>query len=133
MALLLVAALALSACGGGGTGVSAPAGRVLAARVHAIRYAATGADRRAATQALAQLRTSVNQLKSNGRLSRTAAERIRHAADAVQSQLALLPTPTTTTTTTTTTTLPTPPDRPGPKDNHGHGNKDKRGEGEGPD
>jgi hypothetical protein len=104
--VVVVGALLLGGCGSGDRGVSASAGKLLNVQVDAIRASAAQADRSAAMQQLVLLRTSVDRLRSDGQLSASAADRIRRSADAVQSQLGLLPAPTTTSTTTTTTTGP---------------------------
>ena len=100
--LVLIAVIVLAACGSGSSGVSKSAGTLLHQQVGAIRTAAGHADRDGAAQQLAQLLTSVEQLRANGELSKDAAARIRLAAAAVRAQLSLLPAPTTTTTSTTT-------------------------------
>lgn len=132
--LFVVGALLLGACGSDDAGVSAQAGKRLDAQVNGIRASAARADRNTATQQLALLRASVDQLQSDGELSASAADRIRRSADEVQAQLVLLPAPSTTTTSTTTTTTsprPTPPH--GPKDDPGHreGKEKNTGNGKG--
>jgi hypothetical protein len=115
--LVLIAVVVLAACGSGSSGVSKSAGALLHEQVGAIRIAAGHADRDGAAQQLAQLLTSVGQLRAKGELSKDAAARIRHAAAAVQAQLSLLPAPTTTTTTTT------PPPREQERNDHGPGQR----------
>lgn len=121
LSVALVIASLLAACGSSGSGVSEPAGKVLALEVVAIRNAAGTADRAATAQQLAQLRASVSQLRASDDLSAGAAARIRRAADGVEAQLQLLPAPTTTTSTTTTTA----PAKPGRGNGEGHGNNGK--------
>jgi hypothetical protein len=127
VALLLVAALAVGACGGSGSGVSSAAGAQLQLRVAAIRASAAVGDRSGAENQLAQLRADVLQFRAVNKLDDSAASRILDAAQNVETQLALLgPAPTTATTTTTTstttsTTTTTAPQKP-PKghDKGGH-------------
>ena len=104
--LVLIAVIVLAACGSSSSGVSKSAGALLHQQVGAIRTAAGHADRDGAAQQLAQLLTTVEQLRAKGELSKDAAARIRLAAATVQARLSLLPAPTTTTTTTTTTSPP---------------------------
>ena len=70
----------------------------------------------AAAEQLAQLLATIDELRARGQLSQAAAIRIRHAAEAVNSQLALLPPP------TTTTTTPPPEDDTRKNNKPGHGN-----------
>ena len=116
--LVLIAVIVLAACGSGSSGVSKSAGTLLHQQVGAIRTAAGHADRDGAALQLAQLLTSVEQLRAKGELSNDAAARIRLAAAAVQVRLSLLPAPTTTTTSTTTP----PPGKP-ERNDHGPGKR----------
>ena len=106
----------LVACGSNGSGISSSAATSLQAEVNAIKSAATGADRSAATQQLSQLVATIDELRARGQLSQAAAARIRHAAEVVNGQLALLPPP------TTTTTAPPPEDDTHKNNKPGHGN-----------
>ena len=105
--LLLVA----GACGGSGSGISSAAGAQLQLRVAAIRASAARGDRSGAESQLASLRVDVAQFRARDKLDVSAATRILHAADLVETKLSLLTPPTTTTTTTTTEPPPTPPDK----------------------
>jgi hypothetical protein len=116
-----IAALVLTACGGG----LAPMSDHAAARVHdevaAVRFAVQARDADGASRALATLRTSVERLRRSGDLTSEKADEILAAATGVQAQLVAI---TTTTTTTTTTLPPAPPTNPGkgPKPDKGkHG------------
>ena len=113
--LVLIAVIVLAACGSSSSGVSKSAGALLHQQVGAIRTAAGHADRGGAAQQLAQLLTTVEQLRAKGELSKDAAARIRLAAATVQARLSLLPAPTTTATTTT------PPPGAQEQNKHGHG------------
>jgi hypothetical protein len=106
VAAVVVACIALAACGGGDAGVSEPAARLLHAQVTAVRTAAASRDRAGAAEQLASLRASLARLRKQGEINDDAATRIGRAVDAVSAQLTLIPLPTTTTTTTTTTIPP---------------------------
>ena len=111
-----LAMLFLVACGSTGSGISSSAATRLQAEVNAIKSAANGANRSAAAHQLAQLLATIDQLRARDQLSQAAAARIRHAAEAVNSRLALLPLP------TTTTTAPPPEDDNRKNHKPGHGN-----------
>lgn len=123
-AVVLAVLLALAACGSSDRGVSQPAGRQLRVRVEAIRTAARGMDRSAASQQLASLRSSVTRLRATKALSQDAAARIRRAADAVEDELIRIPLPPTT---TTTTTLAPKEERRRGNRGPGHEKQEKRG------
>jgi hypothetical protein len=130
VALLIVAALAVGACGTSGSGISSAAGAQLQLRVAAIRASAAVGDRSGAESQLAQLRADVLQFRAVDKLDDSAAGRILSAAQNVETKLALLdaaPTTATTATTTSTTTTSAPPE---PTDRKGH---DKGGHGKGGD
>ena len=109
VALVLVAALAVGACGRSGSGVSSAAGAQLQLRVAAIRASAAVGDRSGAESQLAQLRADVLRFRAVNKLNDSAAGRILNAAQNVDAKLALLNPPPTATTTTTTTTTTAPP------------------------
>jgi hypothetical protein len=126
---LAACALAFALCGagcGGHSGINRQASDRLTSAVAGVRAAARAHDVVAARARLDAVRRMVVSLRARGDLSDAVAGRILVAADAVGSDLSLIPTTTTstsTTTTTTTTTQPAPPPA-GKKDHHGHGKGD---------
>lgn len=88
----------LVACGGTGSRAVSPSASVtLRADVQQIRVAAAAGDPTAATTKLAELRTRVATLRSEGQLSHAGAQRILAAANGVEQHLTLIATTTTTT------------------------------------
>jgi hypothetical protein len=118
-ALLLVGALAVTACGDAGTGVSPGAARALHGAVQLVRAAAVARDRDAATAAVDHLERTLATLRADGRVSSEAGARIERAIARVRASLASLPT----TTTTTTTTRPPEPSGQGGTHDHGRGHR----------
>ena len=116
----LAMVLVLAGCsGGGGVSLSMTSGAASQLRtgVAAVHAAVASGDRTQAVQALANLQTTVTQLRHQGQVSSDRAAAILGAAADVEAQLGLLPTTTSTSTTTTT------PDHPkkGPKGGPGGG------------
>jgi hypothetical protein len=99
-----LAAIALAGCGSSAPGITEDASRQLQLQVAAVRNAAASVDREGAERALADLRRSVEDLRSRDEISDGRRSEVLDAAAAVEAQLLAIPT--TTTTTTTTTTLP---------------------------
>jgi hypothetical protein len=127
LALALVAALALSACGGGdGPELSDRQRAELTARVDSARNALVSYNPDAARAELAALRAQVTELQRRDRISEGQAAEVLAAAAALEADLGLAPT--TTTTTTTTTTAPAPVDDRG-DDGNGKGPKPGKGRG----
>lgn len=85
-----VLALTLVSCGRDPT-VGAEASAVLTPEVSAIRGAAEAGEREEATEQLAELRGTVAELRSSGRLTSAGADRILAAISDVEAQLRLLP------------------------------------------
>lgn len=112
--VVVLAATALTGCGGDDPAVPAGAGAQLSARVAAIRQAATGGDRAAAELRLSELRRAVGELQGAGELAESTASRILARASVVEANLTSL------TTTTTTTTQPT----------EDHGDDERKGDGD---
>lgn len=111
--------LGLVACGGTGSRAVSPSASVtLRADVQQIRAAAAAGDPTAATTKLAELRTRVATLRSQGQLTDPGVQRILAAANDVEQQLHLI------TTTTTSTTTSAPPDT---TPDHGKGKGDGGG------
>lgn len=113
----LAVVLLLAGCsGGGGGGVSlsmtSGAASQLRTGVDAVHAAVASGDRTQAVQALANLQTTVTQLRHQGQVSSDRAAAILGAAADVDAQLGLMPT---TTSTSTTTTTPDHPSKKGPK------------------
>lgn len=113
----LAVVLLLAGCsGGGGGGVSlsmtSGAASQLQTGVDAVHAAVASGDRTQAVQALANLQTTVTQLRHQGQVSSDRAAAILGAAADVEAQLGLMPT---TTSTSTTTTTPDHPSKKGPK------------------
>jgi hypothetical protein len=119
-------AFALCAAGcGGRPGIDRQASDQLASAVARVRAAARAHDVVGAKARLDDVRRMVVVLRAHGDLSQSAAGRILVAADAVGSDLRLIPTTTTSTSTTTTTTTTLPPPPAGKqKDHHGKGSGD---------
>jgi hypothetical protein len=125
VATMLVAALttaALAGCGSSSPGISEDASTQLELRVTALRNAAAARDRAGAEAALADLRRSVETLRSRDEISSDRATEILDAAATVEARLQSIPT---TTTTTTTTTLP--PTTRDEDDNPGRGRGGEKG------
>ena len=118
----LAMVLVLAGCSGGGGGVSlsmtSGAASQLQTGVDAVHAAVASGDRTQAVQALANLQTTVTQLRHQGQVSSDRAAAIVGAAADVEAQLGLMPT--TTSTSTTTTTLDHPAKK-GPKGGAGGG------------
>ena len=121
---MLAAALttvALSGCGSSSPGINDDASKQLELRVAAVRNAAEARDRAGAETALADLRRSVEALRSREELSSDRATEILDAAATVEARLQSIPT-----TTTTTTTLP-PATGDQDEDNRGRGRGEDKG------
>jgi hypothetical protein len=121
---MLAAALtaaALTGCGSSSPGISEGASTQLELQVTAVRNAAVARDRAGAEAALADLRRSVETLRSRDEISSDRATEILDAAATVEARLQSIPT-----TTTTTTTLP-PPTREEGDDNRGRGRGGENG------
>ncbi len=88
-----LAATMLAACGSNGVDLAPRAQRQLQAGVDDVRTAVASADRLGARSALRDLERSVNQLVADGLISDTRAAEIISAAEAVATQLSLLPAP----------------------------------------
>ena len=86
-----LAATTLAACGNDGVDLAPRAQRQLQASVDDVRTAVAAADRLGARSALRELERSVNQLAADGLISDTRAAEIISAAEAVATQLSLLP------------------------------------------
>jgi hypothetical protein len=112
---------ALGGCGGGGNDISATARDRLAPLVAHVRSAAEGSDPYGAALALADVRTAVKQLRTEGAIGDLRAQEILAAAAGVESHIALVPT---TTTTTPTTTVPPPLPTNDQRKGKGKGGKD---------
>jgi hypothetical protein len=101
----LAMVLVLAGCSdGGGVSLSMTSGAASQLRtgVDAVHAAVASGDRTQAVQALANLQTTVTQLRDQGQVSNDRAAAILGAAADVEAQLGLLPTTTSTSTTTTT-------------------------------
>ncbi len=126
-----LAAAMLAACGSNGVDLAPRAQRQLQAGVDDVRTAVAAADRLGARSALRDLERSVNQLVADGLISDTRAAEIISAAEAVASQLSLLPAASATPSPSpspspepTKTEKPPKPDKPKPDEHgegHGHG------------
>lgn len=114
VAVVVLAAAALTGCGGDDPAVPAGAGAQLNARVAAIRQAATAGDR-----AAAELRQAVGELQGAGELAESTASRILARAAVVEANLTSL---------TTTTTTTQPPEDHGDDKRKGDGDKDEEEE-----
>ncbi len=133
MALALLFATTLLACGSKDRGLSDQAAADLQAGVARVRAAAVGGDRAGASGQLAALRGAVDRHRSQGQISAGRAADVLAAAGEVEARLALLaaPPPTTATPNTTTTVrrAPTSPGRgeddEGDQDKKGGGKKDE--------
>jgi len=86
-----LAAAMLAACGNDGVDLAPRAQRQLQASVDDVRAAVAAADRLGARSALRELERSVNQLAADGLISDSRAAEIISAAEAVATQLSLLP------------------------------------------
>ena len=86
-----LAATMLAACGSNGVDLAPRAQRQLQAGFDDVRTAVAAADRLGARSALRDLERSVNQLATEGLISDTRAAEIISAAEAVATQLSLLP------------------------------------------
>jgi hypothetical protein len=125
VATTLVAALttaALAGCGSSSPGISEDASKQLELRVAAVWSAAASRDRAGAEAALADLRRSVEALRSRDDVSSDRATEILDAAATVEARLQSIPT-----TTTTTTTLPPPTRGQDEDDNRGRGRGEEKG------
>lgn len=111
-----VMAVALAGCGSPSPGISEDAAAQLELRVEAVRNAAAARDRAGAEAALADLRRSVEALRSGDEINSDRATEILDAAATVEARLQSIPT-----TTTTTTTLPPPTRDEDEDDNRGRG------------
>jgi hypothetical protein len=123
MVAAALAALVLVGCGSSSPGISEDASQQLELRVEAVRNAAAARDRNGAEAALADLRRSVDALRSRDEVSNDRATEILDAAATVEARLQSIPT----TTTTTTTTLPPPTRGQDEDDNRGRGRGEDRG------
>lgn len=119
VAVVVLAAAALTGCGGDDPAVPAGAGAQLNARVAAIRQAATAGDRSAAELRLSELRQAVGELQGAGELAESTASRILARAAVVEANLTSL---------TTTTTTTQPPEDHGDDKRKGDGDKDEEEE-----
>jgi hypothetical protein len=119
-----LAAVVFVGCGSSSPGISEDASQQLELRVEAVRNAAAGRDRAAAESALADLRRSVEALRSGDEVSSDRATEILDAAATVEARLQSIPT---TTTTTTPTTLPPPTQGEDEDDNPGRGREGEKG------
>ena len=117
-----LAAVVLVGCGSSSPGISEDASQQLELRVEAVRNAAAARDRTGAEAALADLRRSVDALRSRDEVSKGRATEILDAAATVEARLQSIPT-----TTTTTTTLPPPTRGQDEDDNRGRGRGEDRG------
>jgi hypothetical protein len=125
----VLTAVALSGCGSSSPDISEDASNQLELRVAAVRNAASARDRAGAEAALADLRRSVETLRSRDEVSSDRATEILDAAATVEARLQSIPT-----TTTTTTTLPPPTRGQDEDDNPGRGRgREKGGENGGDD
>lgn len=113
VAVVVLAATALTGCGSDEPAVPAGVGTQLSARVAAIRQAATAGDRAAAELRLSELRRAVGELQDAGELAESTASRILARAAVVEANLTSI-------TTTTTTTQPT----------EDHGDDKRKGDGD---
>jgi len=86
-----LAATMMAACGNDGVDLAPRAQRQLQASVDDVRAAVAAADRLGARSALRELERSVNQLAADGLISDSRAAEIISAAEAVATQLSLLP------------------------------------------
>jgi hypothetical protein len=93
----------LAACGSDSPGISEDASNTLEYQVEAVRASAQSFDPEGVERRLAELRSSVAQLKEAGELDDERSAEILAAAADVEAQLDAVPT------TTTTTTAPPPP------------------------
>lgn len=119
VAVVVLAAAALTGCGGDDPAVPAGAGAQLGARVAAIRQAATAGDRAAAELRLSELRRAVGEFQGAGGLADSTAARILARAAVVEANLTSL---------TTTTTTTQPPEDHGDDKRKGDGDKDEEEE-----
>jgi predicted component of type VI protein secretion system len=127
--LAAYATVALAGCGSSSPSISEDASQQLELRVAAVRNAASARDRAGAEAALADLRRSVETLRSRDEVSSDRATEILDAAATVEARLQSIPT-----TTTTTTTLPPPTRGQDEDDNRGRGRgREKGGENGGDD
>jgi hypothetical protein len=118
-----LAAVVLVGCGSSSPSISEDASQQLELRVEAVRNAAAARDRTGAEAALADLRRSVEALRSRDEVSSDRVSEILDAAATVEARLQSIPT----TTTTTTTTLPPPTRGQDEDDNRGRGRGGDRG------
>ena len=117
------ALVGLVSCGSSGSGISSPAVPQLQLRVAAIRASAAAGDRSEAETQLAKFRVDVVQFRADDKVDDAAAARILRAADAVQTELALLEPRRPRLRRRQPTTSTEPPNRR----TKGHGKGDKRG------
>ena len=124
VAIALMAAM-LAACGSNSVDLAPRAQRQLQTGVDNVRTAVAAADRLGARSALRDLERSVNQLVADGLISDTRAAEIISAAEAVATQLSLLPAPEPS---TSPSLSPSPeptktekPPKPDKRDEHGNG------------
>jgi hypothetical protein len=122
-ACTLAFGLVATGCGGGSS-IDRQASQQLAGAVARVRAAARAHDVAGARARLDDVRRMLALLRARGDVSDAAARRILAAADAVGTDLRLIPTTTTTSTSTTTTTPPRRPPPNGKKDHHGRAKGD---------
>jgi hypothetical protein len=91
LVVIALAATMLAACGSDGVDLAPRAQRQLQAGLDDIRTAVASADRLGAKSALRDLERSVDQLAADGLISDSRTAEIMSAAEAVATQLSLLP------------------------------------------
>jgi len=128
--------LVLAGCGESTSGIGQTAASQLGPQVEQVKAAAISGDRASAAAKLAQLRTSVTDLRQGNQLSEAGAARVLAAAAEVEAQLGA-PAPQTVTTVAPTsgtapavTSAPRATQPPGRSDNKGN---DDKGGGKGKD
>lgn len=118
---LFISVMALATfagCAGDEPDLTDAAAEALQPRVAEIRQLAAQRQADQASAKLAELRLAIEDLRRRGELSDRGAQEVLDAADAVQSQLALI-------TTTTTRPLPEPPDEDDDRDHEDEEDRDE--------